>query len=46
MASLMSDDRIYGIGEDLLGPDFVLDGTEGHQHVGDTHWHGGRTKNP
>lgn len=46
MASLMSDDRIYGIGEDLLGPDFVLDGTEGHRHVGDTHWHGGQGKKP
>ena len=41
MARLLDDDRIYGIGEDLLGPDFVLDGTEGHRHVGETHWHGG-----
>ena len=40
MTQLMDDDRIYGIGEDLLGADFVLDGTEGHRHAGDTHWHG------
>ena len=44
LTGLMSDDRIYGIAEDLLGPDFVLDGTEGHRHVGDTHWHGGEGK--
>ncbi len=41
MAALVDDDRIYAIGEDLLGPDFVLDGTEGNFHVGDTRWHGG-----
>ena len=41
LAQLADDDRIYCIAEDLLGDDFVLDGTEGHRHVGDTHWHGG-----
>jgi len=40
LAGLAADDRIYGIGEDLLGPDFVLDGTEGNLHVGETAWHG------
>lgn len=44
MAGLADDDRIYAIGEDLLGPDFVLDGTEGNFHVGDTAWHGGEGK--
>jgi len=38
--SLLDDDRIYGIAEDLLGEDFVLDETEGNWHVGDTKWHG------
>jgi hypothetical protein len=42
LAALPDDDRIYSIGEDLLGPDFALDGTEGNFHVGDTAWHGGR----
>ena len=41
--TLMDDDRIYSIGEDLLGPDFVLDQSEGNLHVGDTVWHGGRS---
>ena len=40
--TLMDDDRIYSIGEDLLGPDFVLDQSEGNLHVGDTVWHGGQ----
>ena len=39
--SLMDDDRIYLIAEGLLGPDFVLDQSEGNLHVGDTTWHGG-----
>ena len=39
--TLMDDDRIYSIAEDLLGPDFVLDQSEGNLHVGDTEWHGG-----
>ena len=41
LSQLPADDRIYGLGEDLLGPDFFLDGTEGNLHAGDTPWHGG-----
>ena len=41
MASLVADDRIYSIGEGLLGPDFFLDVTEGWRHTGTTTWHGG-----
>ena len=41
LSALPDDDRIYGIGESLLGADFVLDGTEGRLRVGPTHWHGG-----
>ncbi len=40
MAALPADDRIYEIGEDLLGPKFFLIGTEGNSHAGDTYWHG------
>ena len=40
MSKLAEDDRIYGIGESLLGPDFFLIGTEGNLHTGDTLWHG------
>ena len=40
MAGLAADDRIHCIGEDLLGPDFFLIGTEGNLHAGDTLWHG------
>ena len=40
MSGLVGDDRVYGIGEDLLGPDFFLIGTEGNLHAGDTLWHG------
>ena len=40
MAGLAADDRIYCIGEDLLGRDFFLIGTEGNLHAGDTLWHG------
>jgi hypothetical protein len=39
--SLMDDDRIYDIGVDLLGADFVLDQTEGRLRVEPTPWHGG-----
>ena len=39
--SLIDDDRIYKIGVDLLGPDFVLDQTEGRLRVEPTPWHGG-----
>ena len=41
MSTLVADDRIYSIGESLLGPDFFLIGTEGNLHSGDTYWHGG-----
>ena len=40
LAQLPADDRIYGIAESLLGPDFFLVATEGNLHVGDTAWHG------
>jgi len=39
LAGLVDDDRIHQIPESLLGPDFFLDGTEGHLRVGDTPWH-------
>lgn len=35
------DDRIHAIGEGLLGPDYILNATEGNLHTGDTYWHGG-----
>jgi len=38
---LIEDDRIYALGEELLGPDFILNATEGNLHVGNTRWHGG-----
>ena len=38
---LLEDDRIYQLGIDLLGPNFILNATEGNLHVGDTQWHGG-----
>ena len=41
LSQLPADDRIYGLGESLLGPDFFLIGTEGNLHVGQTPWHGG-----
>ena len=41
LTSLLDDDRIYGIPEALLGPDFVLEMTDGHVRAGDTSWHGG-----
>ena len=40
MRDLIDDERIHQIPESLLGPDFWLDGTEGHLRVGDTPWHG------
>ena len=40
MSRVPEDDRIYNIGVDLLGPDFILEVTEGNLHVGDTPWHG------
>ena len=42
LISLLDDDRIYGIPEALLGPDFILEMTDGHVRGGDTPWHGRR----
>ena len=44
MSTLADDDRVYDIGVALCGPDFVLDGTEGNNHVGDTAWHSSAPK--
>ncbi len=41
LSTLVDDDRIYGIGVDLVGPDFLLVQTEGRSRAGDTPWHGG-----
>ena len=41
LTSLLDDDRFYGIPETLLGPDFILEMTDGHVRAGDTPWHGG-----
>ena len=41
LSSLLADDRIYEIGVDLVGPDFILVQTEGRSRAGDTAWHGG-----
>ena len=43
LSTLPEDDRIYEIGVDLLGPDFILGQTEGRSRAGDTPWHGGET---
>ena len=39
LSQLVDDDRIYNIGVDLCGPDFVLATNGGALHVGDTPWH-------
>ncbi len=39
LASLVEDDRIHGVVEDLLGPDFVWITSDGNYYVGDTSWH-------
>ena len=39
MSTLADDDRVYDIGVGLMGPDFVLDGTEGNLMEGDSSWH-------
>jgi hypothetical protein len=44
LMALMADDRIYLLGEELVGPDFILNATEGNLHVGETQWHGGGTE--
>ena len=41
LSMLPDDDRIYNIGVDLVGPDFILEGTEGNLQRSDTPWHGG-----
>ena len=41
LCKYIEDDRIWELGEDLLGPEFHLNATEGNLHVGDTQWHGG-----
>ena len=40
LGTLVDDDRVYGIGVDLLGPDFILLQTEGRARSGATPWHG------
>jgi len=42
LSTVVADDRIYNIGNDLLGPGFLLSGTEGRLRVGPTPWHAGR----
>ena len=42
LSTLVDDDRIYEIGVDLLGPDFLLVQTEGRARATDTSWHGPR----
>ena len=40
MRDLIDDESIHQIPESLLGPDFWLDGADGHLRAGDTPWHG------
>jgi len=39
LTRLADDDRIYGPIEELLGPGFVWEGSDGNHYVGDTWWH-------
>ena len=39
LSQLVDYDRVYNIGADLLGPDFILQATSGAKRVGDTRWH-------
>ena len=39
LSGLVDDNRVYNIGLDLLGPDFILQATSGTRLVGDTRWH-------
>ena len=39
LVGLLEDERIYGLAESLLGPDFILMSTEGNRFVGETPWH-------
>ena len=41
LMALMEDDRVFDLATDLLGPNFILNASEGNLHVGDTHWHAG-----
>ena len=43
LSGLVDDDRVYNIGADLLGPDFILHATSGARRVGDTPWHADQT---
>ncbi len=39
LSGLVEDDRIHGVLEGLLGPDFVWITSDGNYYVGDTSWH-------
>ena len=39
LMGLLEDDRVYGLAESLLGPDFILMSTEANRYVGETQWH-------
>lgn len=39
LSSLLEDNRVYSVVEDLLGPDFVWVAGDGNLYVGDTSWH-------
>ena len=39
LSTLPDGDRVYEIGVDLLGPDFILQSTSGAFRAGDTPWH-------
>ena len=39
LTKYLEDDRVYLIGEQLLGQNPVLVGTEANLHIGDTQWH-------
>ena len=43
LSGLVDDDRVYNIGVDLLGLDFILHATSGARRVGDTPWHADQT---
>ncbi len=46
LARLLEDDRIYGIAEDVVGPNFVWIAGDGNLYVGDTQWHPDAGKYP
>ena len=39
LSSLLEDDRVFSVVEDLMGPDFVWIAGDGNLYVGDTSWH-------